>query len=189
MKIRCFIAVKVPDIICRNIYNLQQQLMESSVNVRWVHPQNFHLTLRFLGNIDDEQKQEIIEALKILENFKPFALNFAGVGGFPHEGKLRVIWVGVGRGHNELISIHRAIEDALKIINFPEDKKPFHPHLTIGRVKDPKNTRPLRLAMENQRHFSTPDFSISSATLFKSQLTPSGPVYTTLDEFKFQLDK
>ncbi len=194
MGIRSFVAIKVPDLITPQLVGLQRELQNSPIKVRWVEPQNFHLTLHFIGDVDPEKVEDIVRELKTgVKDFSPFSLNFAGVGGFPREGKLRVVWAGVGRGRNELLKLQPAVVEALKRaeVEIEGDNK-FHPHLTLGRVKGKTNTRPLRVLLEEQRGFVSSDFSVSSLQLIKSQLTPSGPVYSVLEDISFRcgpLDK
>lgn len=186
MSIRSFVAIQVPDLIGQSLGKLQAQLKGSSVDVRWVHPQNFHLTLRFLGDVEENELDTIKDKLcSVSVQHKPFSLNFSGVGGFPQEGRLRVVWIGVGRGQFEINKLVEDIADSLQDANVKKDKKGFFPHLTLGRVKGSPTTRPLRLLMEKNRGFFTPDFSVSSFVLYQSQLTPQGPLYKSMGEFNF----
>ncbi len=195
MGIRSFVAIKVPDLITPQLVGLQRELQTTPINVRWVEPQNFHLTLHFIGDIDPDQVEKtIIELKNAVRGFPPFSLNFTGVGGFPREGKLRVIWTGVGRGEKELLELQPLVLKALQKAGVVEEgeKNKFHPHLTLGRIKGKPNTRSLRVLMEEQRGFVSADFSVSSLQLFKSQLTPEGPVYSILEDISFRnctLDK
>ncbi len=194
MGIRSFVAIKVPDLITPQLIGLQRELQKSPIKIRWVEPQNFHLTLHFIGDVEPSKIEGIIKELKeAVKGFSPFSVNFAGVGGFPREGKLRVVWAGVGRGKNELLKLQPEVLKALDRAGVKlEGKENFHPHLTLGRVKAQENTRPLRMALEQQRGFFSSDFSVSSLQLIKSQLTPSGPVYTVMEDISFRcgsLDK
>lgn len=194
MGIRSFVAIKVPDLITPQLIGLQRELQKSPIKVRWVEPQNFHLTLHFIGDVEPEKIENIVgELKKAVKGFSPFSLNFAGVGGFPREGKLRVVWAGVGRGRNELVKLQPAVLEGLERAGVKIDEaNKFHPHLTLGRVKEKSNTRSLRVLLEQQRGFISSDFSVSSLQLIKSQLAPTGPVYTVLEDISFRcgsLDK
>ncbi len=182
---RSFIAIKIPDLIVSPIVSLQKELQETAVPVRWVKPQNLHVTLLFLGNINPAAAKKVAVNLEAkARKFKPFSLNFNGTGTFPPRGKIRVVWVGIGRGAREMQSLHSMVKTSLAWGNFGDGKN-FSPHLTIGRVKDFTKMRDLRLLLEEKRGFATPDFSVNSMFLFKSELTPCGPLYTELQEFKF----
>jgi len=183
MGIRSFIAIKVPDLITPQVVKLQNSLKEAPVKVRWVEPQNLHFTLHFLGDTDPQEIPDIVKKIKEeVGIFAPFSLNLAGVGAFPREGKVKVVWAGVGRGRQEMQKLQPLVLKGLEKAGIDIGENRFHPHLTLGRVKNKSNTRPLRLLMEKERGFSSSDFSVSSIQLMKSQLTPEGPIYTVLEE-------
>lgn len=184
MGIRAFIAIPIPDIIASNIHKLQLSLQKSSAEVRWVSAYNYHLTIKFLGDITTSQINDVKEAIYCgIMNLKPFSLNFSGVGGFPNDNKPRVIWVGTLQGKNDVMTLQNQIDTQLHKLGFELDSKQFFPHLTIGRIKKPNSNRSLRVLMEEKKGYVSPAFSVSSISLFKSELTPKGPIYTSLEDF------
>ena len=132
---RSFIAIDCDENLKKNISLLLNQLDNGTGNVRWIQKQGMHLTLKFLGEIEDRQLEAIEQEIKnSLRAFRPFDLNLRGTGIFPPSRFPRVLWVGVEE--NEAIhSLQRAIERSLVKLGFPKEKRRYRPHLTLGRVK------------------------------------------------------
>ncbi|MCK4307504.1 RNA 2',3'-cyclic phosphodiesterase [candidate division WOR-3 bacterium] len=180
---RIFIAIKVPDSIKEEISKLQKgldiQFAEFCGNVRWVAPQNIHLTLKFLGEVPEEQIETIIEAIESsLGKTEPFDISFEEVGGFPNLKRPRVLWVGAKQGKAQLIELMQKLNEKLSAIGFETEARESVPHLTIGRIKKVKN---LEFKVKS---FKATPFPVERIYLIKSKLTPQGPIYTDIKEFR-----
>lgn len=182
--IRSFIAIELNKEFKEELKNIQDELKNLNLDVRWVEINNIHLTLKFLGNVelgDLEKIKSVLKNISLL--FKPFEINLSELGLFPKVDFPRVIWVGINHGKNELIRIASTIEEELKKLRIPSEEREFIPHLTLGRVRSSKNKDKLKSYL----NFSKPNFpksqEIKEITLFQSELKPKGPTYTVLGSF------
>ncbi len=149
--------------------------------VKWVEEENLHLTLKFLGEVKEERVEEISRVLReIRRSEKRFELSLEDIGAFPSERSPRVIWIGVGKGREEIIRLQERIEEGLTPLGFKKEERGFHPHLTIARVKKRADFKELF-----DLSYKSRVFLVDSVTLFKSTLTPKGPIYEPLDRFPF----
>ncbi len=182
--IRTFIAVKIDDKeIIDKITRLQSDLTNAGLKAKLVEPHNLHITLKFIGEIPPLKVEAIKSRLSRL-SFQEFDLELHGVGGFPTLNRARVLWIGVSKGAEELIEISEVIEKNLQQVSIPRSSKPFHPHLTIARVKRPLNHRVRKILST----YSNTDFGkmrVSKFYLMKSTLTSRGPIYTVISEYSF----
>jgi 2'-5' RNA ligase len=158
--------------------------------VRWVAAENVHLTLKFLGEVDEGLVPTVEEALAAAAGAaRPFALALQGGGCFPNERSPRVIWVGVGEGSDEASRLAGEVERALKLLGFAPEKRRFRPHLTIGRPKDPREGAATTAEkIEQLRGFVAPAAEVRALALIKSTLTPEGAVYDVLRRFELGTD-
>lgn len=179
---RTFIAIPLDDVVHKELAGLQDRLRSSGADVKWVDPSNIHLTLKFLGKIDEEGLEKIRAALpKALRGHKPFTIHLAGVGAFPKLSHARVIWVGVDEGCDELKGLAASGAEAMEEIGFEKEKRPFSPHLTLGRVRSAKNNAQLVSCAEKDKDFTSKDsVPVKRIILFQSTLTPKGPTYKPL---------
>jgi RNA 2',3'-cyclic 3'-phosphodiesterase len=186
---RSFIAIALNEQIHKELEQLQNKLKTSNADVKWVAPENIHITLKFLGNITDKQIEQVKDSIKeIASNLKQYNIHFATIGGFPTITSPRVVWVGMDEGVDETSDIYDAIEEQLTKIGFNKEKRPFSPHLTLGRVRSPNNRQRLTEIMEREKGFSSSlRLLVREVILFKSTLTPKGPVYDAI--FKASLAK
>lgn len=166
---RLFIAIEIPEDIKDELADLVERYKHKISNVKWVERENFHITLRFLGEVE-ENKVGLIESIidEVAGKFSSFEIELKGMGKFPH-----VIWVGIDRGKDTLSNIAYSIEGALLRGGFEPADKPFSPHITLGRIK--KEIKNLQLEA-----FGPISFQADSITLMQSRLFPSGPVYTPI---------
>jgi 2'-5' RNA ligase len=179
--IRTFIAVKLPETVLAAIDEVQEQLAAYGFSVRWVTNGNIHLTLKFLGEVHEDELDGIAAVLtEAVHGFAPLRLAAAGVGVFPSVKRARVIWVGLSGQLSELSALQRSIEDRLATIGYPREKRPFSGHLTLGRVKGPIAASRLTTAMDGFRVFASETFEVDRVVLFKSDLRPTGALYTEL---------
>lgn len=183
--LRTFLAVELPGTIQKKIGEVQKDLKSSGADVRWVSPGNIHLTLKFFGNIEESVIQNIVQSIEgPLQDTSPFCLKVQGMGAFPNLKNPRVIWIGLQEGKEGIISIQKQLERAFERIGFQPEDRPFHPHLTLGRVKSNRGKNELVRGMEGYKE-EFGNFQVEKVILFKSDLRPMGPIYTTLREIRF----
>lgn len=179
---RLFIAVDVPKF--PKIIDLMKQIELSGADVKLVQPENIHLTLIFIGEVSDFKVNVIKDALNVIK-FSPFTLKLKGMGVFPSMTRPRVVWVGIEQGFTELRDIRSTLMKELKVRGIrPEDEKEFVPHLTLGRVKGPRNLVNLIKVINDNLNVEIGEAKVDSVKLFKSTLTPKGPIYEVLHEVK-----
>lgn len=186
--IRAFIAIELPSELTEALRGLQALFSDGGLKnkeISWVKPENIHLTVKFLGDVEERRIPDIFAALeKAADGIRPFTLRAAGVGTFPKGTAPRVLWVGIN-GCPELKKLHSGIEEALKALGFPEEERDFSPHLTLCRIKTPPAGRAL-MAAQNIRPDINMDFMASSFVLFKSELSPTGAKYVELKRVAFE---
>jgi 2'-5' RNA ligase len=179
--IRTFIAVEIPENIISGIRDLQQDLKAYGVDIRWIRPENIHLTLKFLGDVQAADMDRIIKAIiGTAEGGSPISLQAKGIGVFPGVKRPRVLWVGLTGQLELLSSLQKTLDANLKGIGFPPEKRPFKGHLTIGRIKTKMNSKIFVDALMDFRSFESETFVADRIVLFKSELKPNGAVYTNL---------
>ncbi len=179
--IRSFIAFELPENIISSIGKLQKQIKCHGLNARWVHPENIHLTLKFLGDITKTDIENaggaIIETAK---GYAPISLSAKGIGIFPNIKRPRVIWVGIAGQISTLVGLQRELDENLGSIGFAKEKRLFKGHLTLGRIKKKIPLKRLVDAIKKFEGFESEIFTVDQIILFKSVLKPSGSVYTKL---------
>lgn len=181
---RTFIAIDLEDQIKKNVSALIQKWDRGDKNIRWVRPQGMHLTLKFLGEVTEDKTDEVKSVLeKIAKDYSPFRLYLRGTGTFPPGVRHpRVIWVGIEM--NETLEIlQRRLENELHNIRIPKEKRKFHPHLTLGRIKGAKNLGGIIESIDQHKEFGFGGMEVNKITLFKSTLKPTGAEYNGLAEF------
>jgi 2'-5' RNA ligase len=176
--IRTFICIEIPESVKDRIAELQRHLRQIDSRVSWTKPSNIHLTLKFLGDVDPPRIERVRQAAeRSAISISPFEIEVGGAGCFPSPRAPRVLWVGLATIPDSLKQIHERLEEELSREGFPRESKRFSPHLTIGRVRDPRNGS--RLAEELQaRGFESENFQARELIVMKSELKPSGSVYT-----------
>jgi 2'-5' RNA ligase len=187
---RTFIAIEISDDIKKMLDQIESHLKYAGADVKWVKPETIHLTLKFLGEINEEKCEEVKEALNSIAKYmKPFELTLKDMGAFPKIENPRVVWVGLGKGAAESAALASGIDDLLSKTGFAKEERPFSPHLTIGRVRSPMNKDKLKEKMSsassNFQLSAVPPHQVASVILFKSTLTPQSPIYTNIHESRF----
>ncbi|MFH0762716.1 MAG: RNA 2',3'-cyclic phosphodiesterase [Candidatus Omnitrophota bacterium] len=183
---RAFIAIELPEDILDALAELQEKLKSSGADIKWVAPENIHLTLKFLGEIDDKQLAAIARILEETgKNNTAFFIRLASLGVFPKADFPRVIWAGPGQGDEESKKLAAILEQESAGIGIPREKRPFSSHITIGRVRSLHNKDKLIQGLNNLEGYFPEkklQFQVDRITLFKSTLTPKGPVYKVQKE-------
>jgi len=179
--LRTFIAFKLPEHVISLLQSVQQELISYGFKVRWVRPENIHLTIKFLGNIHQTDLNKISGAL--LESAKthgPFSFSAKGLGIFPGLSRPQVIWVGFAGEIERISRFQQHLDQSLSALGFPKENRPFQGHLTLGRFKGKTHTGKLVDALNAQSGFESEPVTIDRVILFKSDLNPSGPIYSEL---------
>jgi 2'-5' RNA ligase len=143
-------------------------------------PGNIHITLKFLGEVPEDKLNEVFSAAeKALEGAIKFTMSLKGMGAFPDFRRPRVVWIGTGSGEKELSYLAGRIEEEMEKIGFPKEGRKFSAHFTVGRVKSPKNIERL-MELVKSSDFATDEIAVSEVVVMKSQLHPTGAIYTPL---------
>jgi 2'-5' RNA ligase len=182
--VRAFIAIKLTPAILKRLGDLQARIKEDIPPrlVRWVKPQGIHLTLKFLGDVPASQIETIAEATRgACAPYASFSFTIGRLSCFPNPRRPRVVWVGVDEPRGALVRLQRAIEGALTPLGYPPERRPFHPHLTLGRVKGGSRDALQALGEYVSRaQVKVGTMEATSVSLMRSELLSGGAVYTEL---------
>jgi 2'-5' RNA ligase len=180
-KIRAFLAIELSSSVRSKIGKIQDRLRACDADVRWVRVEQIHLTLKFFGNIEEAQVADISSVMEQAAARRgAFSLSVRSLGAFPSAKNPRVIWLGLHGWEEDLLSLQPEIETQLEGVRFVPEERPYRPHLTIGRVKSLKGKGNLVDLIERERDVDIGPFVIDRMVLFKSDLRPTGPMYTPL---------
>lgn len=182
--LRTFIALDIPESTVLTLQEPWRCLSQIESGVRWIPPSNWHITLKFLGDIPAAETANIIAALQPLSTvLGPLSLSLNGLGVFPNVRRPRIVWLGLQGDIHLLQALYQQVADALFTLNpgryTPEDR-PFTAHVTVGRVKNPQQVKKLPELLTRFASLSSPPFSVDHIILKQSTLTPRGAVYTDL---------
>lgn len=184
---RTFIAINLNPDLKDTLANLVARLEKKGGHVKWVNQESMHLTLKFLGEIDENTALKIEDVLKrISGHTKPFILSLRGAGYFPQDRRNpRVLWIGLSE-EKALIALEEELEAELEKLGFSREKRKFHPHLTLGRVKSAAGIAEIIDALERERETNFGEMTVKRITFFQSILKPSGAEYLIISEFEFK---
>ena len=181
--IRSFMAFDIDnEAVLKKMTDAQNLLAKTGADLKLVKPENIHITMRFLGNITSPMVEKIFEEMKKVQ-FTPFDVKIQGVGAFPHLRYPRVVWVGIIEGADQMRSIFSQLEPRFRRLGFAPDSKGFSPHLTIARVKSGRNKAELVKCINENANYEFGTVKAECLRLKQSNLTPKGPIYSTLKEF------
>jgi 2'-5' RNA ligase len=184
--LRTFIAIEIPEPIKVKMAEIQAALRKSGADVGWTRPEGIHLTLKFLGPVEAGVVGEISDALEAaVSGTKSFSLDVTGIGVFPTPRAPRVIWIGLGGELDAAKSLYEKVEAVCEDFGFAREKRAFTPHLTLGRVRSHKGVGALMKEAEKYEKAELGSFTASSVSVMKSELKPSGAVYTEMRQVKF----
>jgi 2'-5' RNA ligase len=185
---RTFVAIDlVPDLKI-TMETLIRNIKKSAKGIKWVNSSGMHLTLKFLGDITPEKAGDVIGLLKtIAQKHSAFPLQLKGTGTFPPGRKksTRVIWAGIVETP-ELISLNEGLEEGFEKIGFSREDRPFHPHLTLARVKSPDGIEPVLNELEKYRETDFGGMMVDRMRFFQSIMKPDGAHYSALGEVEFR---
>lgn len=186
-QLRLFVALELPAAVSAELAALQQRMRRTAPPppVRWVKPANIHLTLQFLGDVDAARAPAILARLHALPAAGDIHLQLAlaPVGAFPNLRRPQTIWAGVGGDTAGLVRLQQSVAAALEPLGFPPETRPFHAHLTLGRVRRDAPAADIRALGASIAALPPPSahtWPAGAPLLFQSTLTPQGPIYTNL---------
>ena len=178
---RCFIAVDLAPELKEKIIKLQSGLKMNGIKL--VEPENFHFTLKFLGEIDESMISSITEHLdRVASTTRPFTIHISGVSSFPNDKVIRVVWIGADNKDRDFLKLHEKIDCTLTDVS--KNEKPV-PHLTLARVGY-ANMSDIQKFISNNKNTEIGEMSVDRIKLKKSTLTGKGPVYEDLEEWKLK---
>ncbi|MBW2091250.1 MAG: RNA 2',3'-cyclic phosphodiesterase [Deltaproteobacteria bacterium] len=178
--IRAFFAIELPDDVRDEVKRLQDDLKKTGADVKWVRPPGVHLTLKFLGQVAEEVINPLAEAVSgAVASYPTLTLGLARTGVFPGRRRPRVAWVGLDGDLDNLASLQKAVEEQAAKFGFAKEKRSFNPHLTLGRIRSGQN-KDLLLTALNRLEPRPLALVARDIILFKSDLKPSGAIYTPL---------
>ena len=185
---RCFVAIALPAPVKKLLVQVQDALRRADADVKWVEEENLHLSLKFLGEMDEDALSRLkgilsVEALR----WPAMTLTYAGIGAFPERGEPRVLWAGCGGDLEKLAALAAAIERSAEQVGVPREHKPFVAHLTIGRVRSSRNLKRLQSAVVNQREVPLGKDEVKEFVLYQSTLTNKGPIYERIADFGLRM--
>ena len=188
--IRTFIALDISAEVRQGLGDLIKRLKKgfhyTAARPKWVRPESIHLTLKFLGNIEESQVEGISEILKnAAAETHPFTLRVRDLGVFPHPRRPRVLWCGLTKGEKQAVSLQKKIDRGLAGLGFEKEKRAFHPHFTLARIKSLKGAGAMMNIIKIHEHTLVGECLVDRVILFRSQLHPEGARYTRLFEAPF----
>ena len=182
--IRAFVAIPLNAAIISCLEKVYRELKSLPVDVKWVRPESIHLTLKFLGDVAMERTEVIGQALeRALHGFNPWMVEVRRLGTFPAMRNPRVVWVGMDDATGQIITLQERVEEELAAVGFEKEQRKFSPHLTLGRVRSPRGKTELVNYLIDERERELGELQVRRVVLFKSELKPTGAVYTELREF------
>lgn len=185
--IRSFVAVPLERELLNRIEKFERELRGLPADVKWVHVYSIHLTLKFLGEVEETRVGEMGSAIeRAMEGFTSWVVTVRETGAFPSLRNPRVVWVGIQDPAGELGRLQGRMEKEFSRLGFAEEGRPFSPHLTLGRVRSARGKQDLIRALAGETHREFGEIAIAKVVLFRSELKPSGAVYTSLKEFTLQ---
>ncbi len=182
---RLFVAVEIGETLAARAAELSRELRRRAgdaaphARITWVPADRLHLTVRFIGEVEDERGEAVSAALQPPLAVNAFDLTLHGAGAFPKSGSPRVLWIGVTGGREPLVAIEREVTSRLTPLGIEEEARAYSPHLTVARLREPAGLRSARL-LDGLTDREIGNTRIDAITLFQSKLSPKGPTYTPL---------
>lgn len=178
---RCFLAVPIPPDICAMASKWVGTVGPGARGVKWVAPEDMHLTLKFFGGVDDRGVFEISRAIQELARDREmFSVEVHGLGAFPDIDRPRTIWAGIGEGREDLLNLQQQLDASLEALGFTRERRRFSPHLTLGRVRGEADFGELPERLRMGAELPLGAMEIEELTLFSSELHRHGPEYTRM---------
>ncbi|HUQ33364.1 MAG TPA: RNA 2',3'-cyclic phosphodiesterase [Pyrinomonadaceae bacterium] len=185
--VRVFCAVELPLEVRERIAEAIARLREAAPGVRasWERTEKLHITLKFLGEIEQERVEALSNAAQRSASVNsPFTLKVEGAGAFPPRGLPRVLWLGIADSQGALTRLQKSLEDECAAEGFAREERPFRPHLTLARIRAPQGARELA-QLHQENNFEPVEFPVSDLTVLRSDLAPVGSRYTEISSHVF----
>ncbi|HKQ49213.1 MAG TPA: RNA 2',3'-cyclic phosphodiesterase [Phycisphaerae bacterium] len=183
---RTFIAIDLDHKIRERIASLQAKLKSRGPKLSWVRPEAMHLTIKFLGEVEEAQIEPIKTALAgVAAQGRAFDITFGGLGVFPPHGRANVLWLGIEDKSGGLKTCWKACEDALAGVGLPREDRPFSAHLTLARNKNPRLSQEVRKLLQNPLPFEPQEQRVHGLTFYQSTLTAEGSIHEVLSRHEF----
>jgi len=180
---RTFIAVAISSEVREKLAQIQAEFRKGDPDVKWVEPENLHITLKFLGEVSENKLPDVIEKARLaVSEISNFRMHLSGLGSFPNLKSPRVVWVGTSEGKDELKKLNEKIEENLSNLGFAREKREFSAHLTIGRVRSLRGKGKLVKKIEELGNTDVGEFSVDKVLVMESQLSPKGPTYRIIEK-------
>ncbi|MBE0478040.1 RNA 2',3'-cyclic phosphodiesterase [Candidatus Aerophobetes bacterium] len=186
---RVFIAVELPQQVKKEIAAIQNKITDTTNKIKWVSPASMHITLKFLGEVQEKRLDKVFDISQgVADKFNPFSVEIKGTGAFPETGNPKVLWVGIKEGSAELARMAAELEKELFKDGFPGERKKWTPHITLGRVKQLKDTHSIKELIGKEKETSGGKMKVEEIVVLQSQLTPQGAIHTPLKRFSLKKD-
>jgi 2'-5' RNA ligase len=181
-RLRTFIAVDLAEDVRDRLLALQEKLNQTGTDVKWVEPENLHVTLLFLGEVVDRDLHAICKGVaEACAELPAFPMTVEKLACFGNPRRPRTLWVGVGEGQEEMVALHDALEPPLLDLGcYRREDRPYTPHITLGRVKSERATEDLVAALTKHASWRAGAMQVDEVRVMSSELTPEGPEYTVL---------
>lgn len=181
---RCFLGIKLNQSLVKEVREIKKVFRETGGDIKFVKDENLHFTVKFFGDIEPEEAKGVDKIKNVLEDFDPFRIELKGTGVFPSKDYIKVIWIGVGKGEEKFTNLLVNIDNVLYQAGFEREKNEIIPHLTVGRVKSGKNKKKITEKVDEFVGRKIGEMKVEGVTLFKSDLTPQGPVYEEMENYR-----
>lgn len=177
---RCFISIDIDKKIVNKVVGIQKHLRDLNIDVKLVEPENLHFTVKFLGDVNENEVNGIRKSLEDCVRWEgEFKINISGVGYFGSTSHIRTLWLGLNKGEDKLVKLMKKVNDYVKL-----GKRSFSPHLTIGRIKSGRNRGILLEFLNESKNVNVGEMDVNVVKLKKSELTKRGPIYSDLAVFR-----
>ncbi|MCS7015758.1 MAG: RNA 2',3'-cyclic phosphodiesterase [Gemmatales bacterium] len=186
-RIRTFIALELTKNIRQKLTTLQEKLAAAIPDVKWVAPENLHVTLFFLGDVPDLEVPEVCRRVEqAVAGLAPFSVSVEGLGCFPGTNRPRVLWAGITKGTQELQRVHKLIEGPLHALGYRAEERRYVPHVTLGRLKRDRPVPRMAELVQEMNRCRCGEMVASEICIMASQLERSGPIYTVMGRAPFR---
>jgi 2'-5' RNA ligase len=185
-RIRTFIAVDIDKPVRDRLIALQESLARTDTEIKWVEPKSIHLTLLFLGEVDDRELISVCRAVsKVCAEIPPFVLGVESVGCFPNARRPRILWAGIGEGAEEATALHDALEiPLLELRCYRREDRPYTPHVTLGRVQSDSVTAKLSEKIAKSTTWQGGQTTVREVLVMSSEMMRDGPTYSVMSRAK-----
>lgn len=187
MSLRLFVAMDVPGGLKEEMGRAMEETAAAAAGLKWVRPENIHLTMKFLGNVEEEKLAEFKKTLRETADAQAaIELSVGGYGAFPHPRRARVFWLGLEGGRSELAGLACKLDKRLAKLGFPAENRPFAAHVTLARLRQPHDITKILEAWEAKHGIKGTAWRGEELVLYRSMLNGTGPCYTALERFMFK---